>query len=77
MLVGDFESTLGIKDYWANSQERDTDMLYAQIYTGFFVFFCFMLFVAIILSIKTSPGEIPTEREWDLPDDISELMNIE
>jgi len=27
-----------------------------------------MLFVSIILTIKTSPGHIPEDSEWDMPE---------
>jgi hypothetical protein len=74
MLVGDFEETLGIKDYWANSDERDNDMFYARIYLCVFAYFVIMLFISIVLSIKTDPGRIPEDREWDLPENIEELI---
>ena len=74
MLVGDFEETLGIKDYWANSDERDTDMMYAKIYLCIFAYFVIMLFLSIVLTIKTDPGSIPEKHEWDLPENIESLI---
>jgi hypothetical protein len=70
VLQGDFVNTLGISDYWANSGERDHDIFLAQIYAGVFAFCAFNLFLAIILSICTSPGSIPDQNEWDLPDNL-------
>ena len=78
MLYGDFEETLGIRDYWANSDERDNDMMWAKIYLCLFIYLVILLFISIVLSIKTNPGSIPEDREWDLPEDIEEVIkNIE
>ena len=70
MITGDFEHTLGIVDYWANSDERDQDMFIGRILCGIFVFCAFNLLVAIIYSIVTKPGQIPVDQEWDLPDNL-------
>ena len=69
-IKGDFESTLGIQDYWANSKDRDSDMYWAQVYAGIFGFCALNLLIAIILTIITNPGSIPSDREWDIPKDI-------
>lgn len=66
---GDFESTIGIKDYWANNDDMENDRYYAQIYACIFVFCALNLFAAIVLTIFTHPGRIPEECEWDMIDD--------
>ena len=53
---------------WKDDEERKKTMqINAKILLVIFMFCSTMLFVNIILSIKTEPGYIPEESEWDMP----------
>ena len=58
-LKGDFESTLGITDFWANDSEKEADQSTAVIFLVIFVILFLNLLSAIILTINTPPGGIP------------------
>jgi len=77
VLLGDFEGTLGITEYWANDDDKEKDRFWTQIYLGVFIFCCLSLFIAIILTITTSPGHIPSDKEWDMPEKIDLALNKE
>jgi hypothetical protein len=38
----------------------------ASILLGVFVFLSFMLAISIIQTIRTPPGSIPEDKEWDM-----------
>ena len=40
----------------------------AQIWCGIVAFCVLSLFINILLTIYTSPGNIPADREWDMPE---------
>ena len=67
MIIGDFYSTLGLPYMWQSDDERAHDRTKALILTVVFVFSAVNLFVSIILTIKTNPGNIPVDSEWDMP----------
>ena len=69
-ILGDFESTLGLPEYWETEKEREVDQYWAQVLACLFLFCAFNLLVSIILVMTTNPGNIPSDREWDMPDDI-------
>lgn len=58
-LKGDFESSLGIQDFWANDQDKESDKRDALIYLVVFLILFINLLSAIILTIVTPPGGIP------------------
>jgi hypothetical protein len=45
----------------------EKDMANSKIYAVIFGFCSVNLLLSIILTINTSPGEIPEEIEWDMP----------
>ena len=61
--------TLGIPDYWSNNADKENDRNWAQILLIIVAFCVFNLLFALILTICTSPGGIPQDTEWDMPDD--------
>jgi len=52
---------------WKDDDERKATKINAKILLVVFLFCSTMLFVSIILSIRTEPGYIPEESEWDMP----------
>lgn len=58
-MIGDFESTLGLPDYWANAKDQESDRYWAQIFLIIFIFLVVQLFLAVILTICTNPGNVP------------------
>jgi len=44
----------------------DADRTIAKFYIAIFIFFSINLFVSIVLTITTSPGYIPDDKEWDM-----------
>jgi hypothetical protein len=61
--------TLGIPDYWADSADKERDRYWAQILLIIVAFCVVNLLAALLLTICTSPGGIPQDTEWDMPDD--------
>ena len=53
---------------WPNQQALESSEQTAKILAVIFAFCAANLFVSLILTITTSPGLIPEEREWDMPD---------
>jgi hypothetical protein len=66
-VSGDFYGTIGLPDMWKNEDEMKKDMFMAKIYTVIFSFMSVNLIASITLTIRTSPGNIPSESEWDMP----------
>lgn len=54
---------------WTNSSEKDLEYLKASIYLGVFCWMAVMLFISIIQTIRTNPGNIPEDKEWDMQTD--------
>ena len=57
---------------WENEEQLERDRTIAKILTAVFMFTTINLFVSIILTIRTSPGHIPDDNEWDMPDDTAQ-----
>lgn len=66
-FLGDFAGTLGIQDYWANQAERDADKQAAIIYAAIFAFCAISLITAMLMTMFTDPGRIPSDMELDAP----------
>ena len=66
-VIGDFYGTLGIPDMWKNEEQIQKDMFTSKIYAVVFAIFSINLFTSITLTIRTSPGTIPSDIEWDMP----------
>ena len=58
---------MGLPDMWKNQQEMDEDMLSSKIYAIMFSIFSINLLISIIATIRTPPGSIPDDSEWDMP----------
>jgi hypothetical protein len=52
---------------WGSQEEMEADMAKGKWYAAIFAFTSVNLFVSLILTINTSPGQIPDETEWDMP----------
>jgi hypothetical protein len=52
---------------WGTQEEMEKDMRMGKIYAVIFGYCSVNLLLSIILTINTSPGEIPEETEWDMP----------
>ena len=69
-LAGSFsESLLGIANPWTNESEM---LQHQSKVKGQFILFCFLAFMlatAIIQTIRTPPGSIPEDKEWDMQSD--------
>jgi len=67
MLIGDFYNTLGLPYMWQTEEEQLSDKRKAVFLTLIFLFIATNLIVSILLTIKTNPGNIPEDSEWDMP----------
>lgn len=65
-LKGSYLKTLGIPEMWTNSLERDQAYQAATLLSVVFAIFAFMLAASIIQVIRTNPGNIPEDKEWDM-----------
>ena len=65
-LKGSYLKTLGIPEMWTNSLERDQAYQEATLLSVVFAIFAFMLAASIIQVIRTNPGNIPEDKEWDM-----------
>jgi hypothetical protein len=43
------------------------EMLVAKIYAIIFAIFSINLMISIVMTIRTPPGSIPDDSEWDMP----------
>lgn len=65
-LSGDYTTLLGVANPWNNSVERKTAVYRTYSEIIIFNFEGLMLLISIIQTIRTSPGQIPDEKEWDM-----------
>lgn len=61
---------------WSNQAELDSSQYWAKIYLVIFLFTSTNLFISIVLTIRTSPGHIPEDKEWDMPSNDTTEENI-
>ena len=66
-LVGDFYGILGIPDMWLTPDDMKADQAACRVYIWIFIWCSINLIVSIVLTIKTNPGNIPEDVEWDMP----------
>ncbi len=52
---------------WKNKFEMEEDMLSAKIYAIIFAILTMNLLISIFATIRTPPGSIPDDSEWDMP----------
>lgn len=67
-ILGDYYGTWGIAYMWSNQQELEASQKSATYLAFVFLFSSTNLFISLIMTITTSPGLIPEDREWDMPD---------
>lgn len=65
-IIGDFYNTIGLPNMWATKEEIENDQFWSKILLFLFVFASINLFTNIILTIRTSPGYIPDNGEWEM-----------
>ena len=53
---------------WTDEEEMESDKRWAAFKALFFFFCSANLIISIVLSITTSPGNIPEDTEWDMPE---------
>lgn len=79
-MIGDFYGTYGIVEMWKNMDQLEAEKQSSYIYGIFFIFLSISLLISLILTINTSPGSIPDDKEWDLPsndDENNELLEAQ
>ncbi len=54
---------------WHSDEEREPFRFRTLIFACVFAFQVTMVFIAIVRTIITHPGNIPTEKEWDIQTD--------
>lgn len=72
MILGDFNSTLGLVRMWRSPEEVEQAKVKGKTLGIIFSIFCLFLLVSIVMTIITPPGYIPEEEEWDMPIDNDE-----
>ena len=65
-IIGDFYNTIGLPNMWATKEDIESDQFWSKILLFLFVFASINLFTNIILTIRTSPGYIPDNGEWEM-----------
>jgi len=68
-LAGNYDTLIGIPNFWSNDEERQQETIKATVLLGVFSFLAFMLALSIIQTIRTPPGSIPEDKEWDMQTD--------
>lgn len=71
MLYGNFDTLIGIPNPWTNTKERNH-----AYYKGVFLLIIFSIvallnLISIVRTIRTPPGGIPEDKEWDMQSDSS------
>ena len=68
-IQGNFDTLIGIPNPWKDSVERESALLQTYILSGVFALSAIMLLLSIIQTIRTPPGGIPDDKEWDMQSD--------
>ena len=71
MLAGNFETFIGVPNLWKNTLERDAQFLKGVVLLAIFLILSILDLSAIIQTIRTPPGSIPENKEWDMQSDSS------
>lgn len=71
MLFGNFDSFIGIPNLWKNSVERHSQFLKGVVLLAIFCVLAVLDLMSIIQTIRTPPGGIPENKEWDMQSDSS------
>ena len=66
MMNGNFDSKVGIPNPWTNTAEKNHAYYKAIILLIIFTIISFILLISIIRTIRTHPGGIPEDKEWDM-----------
>lgn len=68
-LKGSYERTLNIPELWSNSLEQEQAYRRGIINSVLFAVLALFLATSIIQTIRTNPGNIPDDKEWDMVTD--------
>lgn len=67
---------MGIPEPWSNSLEKENISWGAKFHSVIFTALSILLVTSIIQTIRTNPGNIPDDKEWDmLTDSMAESSN--
>jgi len=66
MIEGNFDTFIGIPNLWNNSYERDSAVLKGVVLLTIFSIMSLLLLISIVQTIRTPPGGIPEDKEWDM-----------
>lgn len=69
MIHGDFEKLLGISNPWTSVEEKQEARVKGIVLLSIFMALAFVTLSSIIMTIKTNPGGIPDDKEWDMHSD--------
>lgn len=69
----------GIVGMWEDQAELEKSKSKTKYLAVIFFFCSFNLFVSMLLTMTTSPGQIPENTEWDMPlsDEVLPLNKID
>lgn len=70
-MSGNFETQIGIPNPWSNTLERDSAFVKGLILLIVFAVCSLLLLISIVRTIRTKPGKIPEDKEWDMQSDSS------
>jgi hypothetical protein len=71
MMMGNFDTMIGIPNPWTNTLQRDAAFFKGLILLVAFAVCSLLLLISIIRTIRTKPGKIPEDKEWDMQSDSS------
>ena len=68
-LKGSYERTLNIPELWSNSLDQEHAYRRGILNAAVFGLLAIFLAASIIQTIRTNPGNIPDDKEWDMVTD--------
>ena len=60
---------MGVPDFWRTGEERTEAFLKGVVMLVVMSVLAFLLTVSIVRTVRTPPGGIPEEKEWDMQSD--------
>jgi len=73
LINGNFDTLVGIPNPWTNTVERNHAYYKGIVLLIVFSFVALLNLVSIVRTIRTPPGGIPEDKEWDMQSDNSIL----
>ena len=65
-IAGNFDTFVGVPNFWNTTEERNYAFAKGVTLMVVISLFTFLLMVSVVRTIRTSPGNIPEEKEWDM-----------